>query len=271
MKLRFLFFFALAVLFAISCRTTSDQSASEAGFDPSKSDPEAIRIADEVMVALGGRKNYQAIKYLSFRFVVTKGDTQLSNWRHDWDRRSNNYRLETTTRDGDHLLAIFNLDTKKGTIYKNGQALEGEDKIQWLSRAYARYINDTYWLLMPYKLKDPGVMLKYDGKQEVNGFQYDVVSLSFGDNVGLTPWNMYRVFVDEATRQVHRWEYIEREGAAPAPAWWENWRAYDGIKLAEERILENSGRKILFTNIVVSREVDEKIFEVATTSTAKMP
>jgi hypothetical protein len=271
MKLRFLFFFALVILLAISCRTASDQSTSDTGFDSSKSDPEAIRIADEVMVALGGRKNYDAVKYLSFHFVVTKGDTQLSDWRHDWNRRNNNYRLETTTRYGDHLRIIFNLDTKNGAVFKNGQALEGEEKIQWLARAYARYINDTYWLLMPYKLKDSGVMLKYDGKQEVSGFQYDVVSLGFADSVGLTPWNMYRVFVDEATRLVHRWEYFENEGAAPSPAWWESWRVYGGIKLAEERVFENSNRKILFTNIVASREVDEKIFEIATTSLAGKP
>jgi hypothetical protein len=271
MKLRILFFIVLIILLIFGCKTASDQSTSGAGFDPSKSDPEAIRIADEVMVALGGRANYDAVKYLSFHFVVTKGDTQLSDWRHDWDRRNNNYRLETTTRDGDHLRIIFNLDTKSGAVFKNGQLLEGEEKIQWLGRAYARHINDAYWLLMPYKLKDPGVMLKYDGKQEVSGFQYDVLSLSFADSIGLTPWNMYRVFVDDATRLVHRWEYFEKEGAAPSPAWWESWRAYDGIKLAEERVFENSNRKILFKNIVVSRQVDEKIFEVVTPALAGVP
>lgn len=267
MKFRFLLLFVFVILFISGCRRNSDNSAAEA----TASDPRAIRIADEVMVALGGRENYEAINYLSFHFVVIKGDTQLSDWRHDWDRRNNNYRLESTMRDGNHFLVIFNLDTKKGTVFKNGQMLEGEDKLQWLALAYARHINDAYWLLMPYKLNDPGVTLKYDGKQEVSGIPYEVVSLSFGANVGLTPQNMYRVFVDEATRLVHRWEYFEREGATPAPAWWENWRAYGGIKLAEERVFENSDRKIRFTNIIASREVDEKLFEISAPSLAKMP
>ncbi|MGH7453799.1 MAG: hypothetical protein ACRENG_20785, partial [bacterium] len=124
MKLHALFLFIIFFLFVASCQKTSDQSTAD-GFDPSKSDPEAIRVADEVMVALGGRTNYDAVKYLSFHFVVTKGDTQLSDWRHDWDRRNNNYRLETTTRNGDHLRIIFNLDAKNGAVFKNGQALEG--------------------------------------------------------------------------------------------------------------------------------------------------
>ena len=31
--------------------------------------------------------------------------------------------------------------------------------------AYAIWVNDTYWLLMPYKMKDPGVTLAYDGEE----------------------------------------------------------------------------------------------------------
>jgi hypothetical protein len=273
MRIRFLRFIVFIALLFQNCQTASEQSASSVAqkqFDSSKSDPKAIRIADEIMVALGGRENFEAIKYLSFHFVSVADTKKVSDWRHDWDRRNNNYRLEGTTRDGDHLLAVFNLDTRDGAAFKNGQKMDGEVKIQLLKRAYARYINDTYWLLMPFKLKDAGAVLKYDGSQEINDVKYDVLHLSFADSVGLTPRNIYRVFVDQATRIIHRWEYIEKEGAEPSPAWWEKWNRYGGIKLAEQRTFENSNRKLLFTNIVVSAEVDEKIFEVNSTSTAKL-
>jgi hypothetical protein len=273
MKIQLWFFITLALIVAGCQKKASEQPAadSQKRFDPSKSDAEAIRIADEIMVALGGRENYDAVQYISFHFVVTVGDTQVTSWRHDWDRRKNNYRLEGKTREGDHLLAVFNLDTQSGTVFMNGQMLEGEDKIQWLSRAYARYINDTYWLLMPYKLKDPGVILKHENIQEINSVQYDMLRLQFDEGIGLTPQNVYRIFVDPATRLVHRWEYFESEGANSSPAWWENWRVYEGIMLAEQRSFENSNRKLLFTNIVASRQVDEKIFDVSSVSTARIP
>jgi len=245
-------------------------NAGQKQFDPRLSDPKAIRIADEVMVALGGKENYEAINYFSFHFVSTRGDTQVTDWRHDWDRRNHNYRVEGTTRDGEHLLAVFNLDTRGGGAFKNGNKMDGEEKLQILKRAYGRYINDTFWLLMPFKLKDGGAVLKYDGAQEINEVHYDILRLSYADSVGLTPRNIYRIFVDQATRVIHRWEYYEKEGATPAASWWERWHEYGGIKLAEQRSFENSNRKLLFTNIVVSREVNEKIFEVASTSTAKM-
>ncbi|MCG3119568.1 MAG: hypothetical protein ALAOOOJD_01998 [bacterium] len=273
MKIPTLLLLILAPLLSLSCQKTSDQTASNLGqkqFDPSKSDPQAIQIADEVMVALGGYENFAAVNYLSFHFVVVVDSQKTSDWRHDWDRRKNNYRVEGITRDGDHLLAIFNLDSRDGVAFKNGQTLDGEEKIQLLKRAYARYINDTFWLLMPFKLKDPGAVLQYDGAQEINEVNYDVLRLSYADSVGLTPHNIYRLFVDQNTRIIHRWEYFEKAGAAPAAAWWEKWQKYGNIKLAGLRGFENSNRQILFTDIIAAAEVDEKIFEVASTSQAGM-
>jgi hypothetical protein len=265
--------FVLIMASALGCRTAPEQSASNSEqkqFDPAKSDAKAAQIADEVMVALGGRKNYEAINYLSFHFVVEADSKKVSDWRHDWDRRKNNYRVEGITREGDHLLAIFNLDTRDGAAFKNGQKLDGEEKGQILKRAYGRYINDTFWLLMPFKLKDAGAVLQYDGAEEINEVNYEVLRLSYADSVGLTPRNIYRVFVDQATRVIHRWEYYEKAGAPPAPAWWEKWNFHGGVKLAEQRTFESSNRKLLFTEIVVARAVDEKIFEAPSPSTAKI-
>ena len=260
-----------AIVLIFGCGPSPDQTASnQKRFDPSKSDPQAVRIADEVMVAMGGRKNYEAIQYLSFRFVVENDSQIVADRRHDWNRRNNDYRIESVSRDGEHVVTVFNLDTRMGMVFKNGQPASEEEKAQALNRAYARFINDTYWLLMPFKLKDAGAVLKYDGEQEINEVQYDILRLSFADSVGLTPWNIYRVFVDQATRVVHRWEYFEREGASPAAWWWEHWGLFNGIKLAQLRTSAVSNRRIRFLDIVVSSEVNEKIFEVSMPSKASI-
>ena len=44
-----------------------------------------------------------------------------------------------------------------------GKTLEGEAE-EVPGEAYGTWVNDTYWLLMPYKMKDPGVMLAHDGE-----------------------------------------------------------------------------------------------------------
>jgi hypothetical protein len=150
-----------------------------------------------------------------------------------------------------------------GEAFKNGMPVESEELGAVLSRAYARFINDTYWLLMPYKLRDPGVMLSFDGEETIGQQRYEVIKMTFAPSVGLTPQNVYRVFVDAATGRIVRWEYFAQEGAEPRPAWWTDWRQFDGVTLAVERKFEGSTTRLLFENIVVSQEVPAGIFSSA--------
>jgi len=43
-------------------------------------------------------------------------------------------------------------------------AIEGDSLTKLMASAKRMWTNDTYWMLMPYKLRDPGVILKYDGE-----------------------------------------------------------------------------------------------------------
>lgn len=254
----------LAVIVVIACGAQEQQpEKSGARFDPSKSDPEAIRIADQVLLALGGKSNWDMARYLSFRFVVEEGERDLVNRYHAWDRWTGRYRYEDTDRAGHHRLVLFNLNTKKGLAYVDSQPLEGDTLAALIDQAYARHINDTYWLLMPYKMKDPGVILKYEGTTEINGFVHDIVRLSF-ENVGLTPGDVYWAYFDQASRRMNKWEYLLQGRSGPRRvAWWSGWKEYWKIKLAEVREFENSNRRIVFRDILVSPTVDETVFESA--------
>ena len=78
---------------------------------------------------------------------------------------------------------------------QDGRAVEGEEKKKLLETAYGRFINDTYWLLAPWKVFDPGVHRDFDGeKTGPDGALCDVIRLSF-DNVGLTPKDVYWLWV----------------------------------------------------------------------------
>src|SRR5438876_620493 len=71
--------------------------------------------------------------------------------------------------------------------------------------AHGAWINDSYWFLMPYKLRDPGVTLKYDGevKDSTTAAVYDRLALSF-ENVGMTPGDRYWVYVNRANHRVEK-------------------------------------------------------------------
>jgi len=248
---------ALMLLLAnmmMGCRSQSE----EVGLNGS--DPRAVRIAEQVVTALGGWEAYRAMRYLSFHFVVERDSQVTADWGHDWDRDTGDYRLEGKDDKGEELLVFFNVKTKQGQGFKGGRLVGGEEQQALLEGAYGRFINDTYWLLMPYKLRDPGVTLRFEGEEMVGRQTYEVIRLTFAPNFGLRPNDIYRAFVDPATRRIHRWEYMAESGAPPRPAWWNQWKDFNGVKLATERRFEGRNVRFLFTHIVVARDVPPGLF-----------
>ena len=111
------------------------------------------QLADRVMEALGGQEAWDATRYLVFDFAGRR--------THWWDRYTGRHRLEGTTRDGESYLVLEDVDDQgeAGRAWFQGEPAEGEQAAELLKNAYAAWINDTYWLLAPYKLRDPGVHL----------------------------------------------------------------------------------------------------------------
>jgi hypothetical protein len=119
------------------------------------------------------------------------------------------------------------------------------------------WINDSYWLTMPFKLKDSGVTLKYVNEDTLQGgVKADVLQLTF-EEVGKTPDNKYLVYVDKEDRLVKQWAYFSMaENEEPnfiAP--WDNYQRHGEILLSGSRLGE---RKV--GNIRVLEEVDSTIF-----------
>src|SRR5205823_5267399 len=95
--------------------------------------------------------------------------------------------------------------------------------------------------LMPYKLRDPGVTLKYDGEvKDSTGKVYDKLALSF-ENVGETPGDHYWVYVDRGNHRVERWDMVLQSDKPPPKSYtWEGWEAAGGGELALDQIWERA-------------------------------
>lgn len=254
--------FAILSIFFLNAHAQQNLQSSERTFDPSGSDPEALKVVDEMWLALGGKEAWAKNRYLSFRWLVGREDNVVANYRHDWDRHTARYRVEGTNREGQHFVVLFHTETKDGEVYIDGAKVEVDSTRQkMLENAYGRYINDSYWLIMPYKLQDPGVILNYEGEKEIAGEQYDVVKVTF-DNVGLTPGDTYWTFIGKQDRLMHKWEYV-LQGQQPPPtvAWWKKWQTFNGNQLALDRQFENRPVRIYFEDVILSPDVPEGIFE----------
>jgi len=221
-----------------------------------ESEPEAVAVAKRTLEAMGGAEAWAQTRFLSFNFFGFR--------THHWDRYTGRHRLEGKTREGQSYLVLHDVDDRgDGTVFVDGAEVEGEDKAQWLERAYGAWINDTYWLLMPYKLLDPGVHLTHEGEEALDGRPHDKLKLTFGD-VGLTPGDTYWAWIDRETGLMSRWAYhLESwEDEREPTAWdWVDWQSYGEIKLSPERVQTSGEGSRSLSPIAVYDELPDAIFE----------
>jgi len=224
----------------------SSENPPASGFDFANSDIKAINIADKVMEAMGGRKSYDNTRYLFWNFFGSR--TLL------WDKKEGNVRIESQK---DEYTVVMNIHTMKGKVKMKGEVLSNPDSLtKYLQMGKNLWINDSYWLVMPFKLKDSGVTLTYVGEEEVNGKTNDVLELRF-KNVGKTPENKYQVFVDQSTNLVSQWSFYPKADDTE-PRFITPWDGY--VKHGE--ILLSGGRgKYELTEIKVMDKVGDAVFE----------
>lgn len=216
------------------------------GFNERDSDPEAIAIADAVMEAMGGRKNWDDTRFIHWNFFGRR--TLL------WDKQGQRVRIDIPESNSVYLI---DLSTENGKIMEGGVIQEAPDSLKkYTERGISVWINDSYWLVMPMKLKDSGVTLKYLGQDTISGGSLaDVLQLTF-DSVGRTPQNKYHVYVDLASRLVTQWSYFPN-AADETPRFtspWQDYQTYGKIVLSGDR-----GNNKL-TDIGVYQEVPDAVF-----------
>jgi hypothetical protein len=240
---------AIALSFLATVVLTTSAPADTTGPDTSRvSDPRAITVADGVMISLGGKKRWDDLVGLRWTFEVATNDTVRSVRRHSWNKHTGWHRVSGTTRTGTPFVYLHRLDSNEGAAWMGGQAIQGDSLQKLLQRANSLWINDTYWMLMPYKLRDPGVTLKDAGFVREGDYVWDKVALSF-DRVGDTPGDRYWVSVNRATRRVERWEMVLEGDAPPPVAWtWEGWEEHDGLWFPT--IKRGPDRRVIYTRNV---------------------
>ncbi len=195
------------------------------GFNLEGSDLLATLLADKCMLAMGGRQAWDNTRYLSWNFFGRRN--------HLWDKESGDVRIEDTSNK---ITILMNIHTMEGAVYKEDAPVT-DSLDHFLQKGYGWWVNDSYWLVMPYKLKDSGVTLTYLGEDTtVSGSPADVIQLTF-ENVGLTPQNVYKVWIDTDSKLVNQWAYFPNDETTEpnfiTP--WSDYQTYGGILLAGNR------------------------------------
>ena len=233
--------FIAILLAAFSCKSPSNNTVMDdttqvmitynnppaEGFDIEGSHPIAVLLADQVMNAMGGRAKWDSTNVIHWNFFGKR--TLL------WDKQNNWVRVDIPEKE---TVMVLNMNDDSGKVWVSDTLITDEAEVtEQLQNAKNIWVNDSYWLVMPFKLKDSGVTLSYLREDtSMTGEESDVLGLTF-DKVGITPHNAYEIWVSIDSRLVVQWAFFENatdeESAFVLP--WTDYKEYDGILLSGER------------------------------------
>lgn len=218
-------------------------------------------IIDKVWNGIGGRAKWEETRYIRFTFSKEQDTLELDRREHIWDRYTGFYRIDFDQQDGKHQTILFNVNTKEGKAYIDTNELNDSISIKYLERAYSYFINDTYPLLLPAKLDDPGVIASALPDTVINSKNCYVLHLAFADGIGLTPRDQYWVFIDQANGHIIRWKFLLQDTEEPEEANWEPYINTGELQLSNEKTEINDKFSIKYPVIETSKSIDESLFK----------
>jgi len=247
MKYSIFLVFISFVLYSCGTDSSSYGNPPAPTFNVAYSDQAAMNIADEVMEAMGGRQAWDTTRFISWNFFGRR--------THTWDKLEKRVRIDMPA---DTLSMIVNLETKGGSAKKAGKLVTDLEALTGiLDGGYKAWINDSYWLTMPFKLKDDGVTIKSVGQgQTTIGKAADLLELTFS-GVGVTPHNKYIIYVDQESNLVTQWDFFPSvaDTTARFQSPWPNYKKYGDLMLSGGQI---AGNKL--SDIKVSQTTDDNVW-----------
>ncbi len=213
-------------------------------------------LVDAAEEAMGGRDAYDKIKYLTWNFFGSR------KWW--WNKETGDVRCESQR---DSTVFVMNINTMQGKYrLKSLEITEPDTLKKYLLKGKSAWINDSYWLVMPFKLEDPGTNLKYLRQDTtLDGRSADLMELTF-NNVGVTPQNKYVLYFDQETKLLSQWDfYGTRDDEAPRfQLPWKGYESHQGILFSPDR-----GRSKI-SEIGAPQSLPEKLFKDLHTPAAEI-
>lgn len=172
---------------------------------------QADQLADEMLTALN-KPAYDSISYIKF--------TYRNAYTYEWHKNQDRVTVIAPENGGSTTLDL----SKSADTYSTSE-----------KEAYAKFINDSFWLVAPYKVKDKGTYRSTLDLKEGRGL---LVTYSAG---GVTPGDSYLWIIDEKGFPIawRMWVSILPVGGLELS--WEQWNQYEGAWISTfhaSRILE---------------------------------
>lgn len=178
-------------------------------------DARAQALLEKVIAAHGGIQAWHNLKDMTFTITHValnpQGDVAGATVSLCYMKRHGKTRVETITGKG---LLAQGFDGQKPWATLDGRPETSEEA---LKRAHFLSVNWWYWMGIPFKLKDPGVMLRYKGASTFRGKPVNILEVTFEKGVGETS-DRYTYSIDQETYQILFVEFGSSPGSGRTSA-----------------------------------------------------
>ncbi len=254
---------ALAGLLAAlpAAPAVSPAFAAEGAFDPSQSDAKAVEIAGKILADIGAPA-WEKVRYVKFRYSKVQGDEVREERTHYWDRQTGRSRLETyTAKTKTPVVVVVDPKTDKGEVMLGSETLTGESADRFLGEASKYLGDDSLWLSTPFRLKEPGAQLRYEGEKVAGPLAYDMITAKFENS----PDVRYRFYVNRNTGKIDSMAFVLKgRNVTPVAFDWVEWTEIDGMKFSLRKTQTGGEVDIVLDGIEVFPNLPDTVF----TSTA---
>ena len=148
-----------------------------------------------------------------------------------WDRKRD-WVLAQYDSSGSAILVYLALATRRGVATTDQNVeLPAEEQQKWLVRAYADWANDSFWLIAPFKARDPGTLRSLPHSDDQTS--HVLVSYQSG---GVTPGDAYLWHLDEDGTPVSWQMWVKVIPIGGVKVQWKDWRRLaTGVRIAHVR------------------------------------
>ncbi len=176
--------------------------------------PAAEALADKMLASLN-LEAYEQLDTLSWTFP--RGHHFI------WDKKANIVNVIWEEYE-----VTFSPETMEGKATKDAQLLSGTEKEEAIREAWEYFANDSFWLVAPYKVRDPGTT-----RTLVNTEEGDALLVTYSSG-GVTPGDSYLWMLDDNGRPIawKMWVNIIPIGGLRFS--WDNWKSYEGAWFATD-------------------------------------
>lgn len=228
--MKHLFTLACLLILVVACKTETKEQTIQS--KTASKEKKELTTAEKIAQA-HGIDNWKKINLIEFTFNVDKDSSHFErSW--SWYPKTDDIGLIST----------------KDTITFNRKSVDSVSL-----NADKGFINDKFWLLVPFQLvwdKNTTITESVMEVAPISKKKLNKITLTYGNEGGYTPGDAYDIYFD-SDYMIREWVF--RQGNSEEPSMtttFENHEDFNGIKIAKDHKMAEGNFNLYFSNIKVN-------------------